>query len=111
MVQWWTEASGHLSEADPAGGAPSAIHQLSVNVKKGTLMWTMSGFADEIDPDLETQCTILDQLGIKYIEFRSAWDTNVLDLDDDPDRGGRRDPCRAQLDCLIHRITDRQDQH
>ena len=46
-------------------------------------MWTMSGFADEIDPDLETQCTILDQLGIKYIEFRSAWDTNVLDLDDD----------------------------
>ena len=58
---------------------PSPISQL----RKGTLMWTMSGFADEIDPDLETQCTILDQLGIKYIEFRSAWDTNVLDLDDD----------------------------
>ncbi|MHA6523259.1 sugar phosphate isomerase/epimerase family protein [Tessaracoccus sp. G1721] len=46
-------------------------------------MWTLSGFADEIDDDLETQCALLDQLGIRYIEFRSAWGVNVLDLDDD----------------------------
>ncbi len=45
-------------------------------------MWTLSGFADEIDPDLETQCRLLAQLGIHYIEFRSAWDVNVLDLSD-----------------------------
>ena len=46
-------------------------------------MWTLSGFADEIDPDLQTQCDVLAGLGIRYVEFRSAWDVNVLDLDDD----------------------------
>ncbi|MET3805617.1 sugar phosphate isomerase/epimerase [Nakamurella sp. UYEF19] len=46
-------------------------------------MWTLSGFADEIDPDLETQCRVLDQLGITFLELRSAWDTNVLDLADE----------------------------
>ena len=35
-------------------------------------MWTLSGFADEIDDDLERQCSLLDQLGIRFIEFRSA---------------------------------------
>ena len=45
-------------------------------------MWTLSGFADEIDPDLQTQCDVLTELGIRYVEFRSAWDINVLDLDD-----------------------------
>jgi sugar phosphate isomerase/epimerase len=43
-------------------------------------MWILSGFADEIDPDLSTQCSVLDQLGIRYIELRSAWNVNVLDL-------------------------------
>ena len=46
-------------------------------------MWTLSGFADEIDDDLERQCSLLDQLGIRFIEFRSAWGVNVLDLDDE----------------------------
>ncbi|NED98172.1 sugar phosphate isomerase/epimerase [Phytoactinopolyspora alkaliphila] len=46
-------------------------------------MWTLSGFADEISPDLDEQCRVLNELGIGHIEFRSAWDTNVLDLDDD----------------------------
>jgi len=46
-------------------------------------MWTLSGFADEIDPDLSVQCDVLQQLSIRYIEFRSAWNINVLDLDDD----------------------------
>ncbi len=45
-------------------------------------MWTLSGFADEIDADLATQCTVLNDLGIRYLEFRSAWDVNVLDLTD-----------------------------
>ena len=43
-------------------------------------MWTLSGFADEIDPDLTTQCRVLNGLGIGFIELRSAWDVNVLDL-------------------------------
>jgi sugar phosphate isomerase/epimerase len=46
-------------------------------------MWTLSGFADEIDPDLTTQCEVLNQLGITFIELRSAWDVNVLDLSDE----------------------------
>jgi sugar phosphate isomerase/epimerase len=46
-------------------------------------MWTLSGFADEIDPDLDTQCQVLDRLGITNIELRSAWDVNVLDLSDE----------------------------
>ena len=46
-------------------------------------MWTLSGFADEIDADLQAQCDVLTELGIKFVEFRSAWDINVLDLDDD----------------------------
>lgn len=46
-------------------------------------MWVMSGFADEIDPDPETQCAVLDDLGIRYLELRSAWDVNVLDLTDE----------------------------
>ena len=46
-------------------------------------MWTLSGFADEIDPDLATQCAVLNDLRITHVEFRSAWDTNVLDLTDE----------------------------
>jgi sugar phosphate isomerase/epimerase len=45
-------------------------------------VWTLSGFADEISPDLDEQCRVLDELGVRYLEFRSAWQTNVLDLDD-----------------------------
>ena len=53
-------------------------------------MWTLSGFADEIRPDLQSQCQTLNGLGIEYVELRSAWDTNVLDLDDDQlDAAGR----------------------
>jgi sugar phosphate isomerase/epimerase len=43
-------------------------------------MWTLSGFADEIGPDLSLQLDVVTGLGLKYIELRSAWDTNVLDL-------------------------------
>jgi sugar phosphate isomerase/epimerase len=46
-------------------------------------MWTLSGFADEISPELSVQCEVLNGLGIGYLEFRSAWNTNVLDLDDE----------------------------
>lgn len=45
-------------------------------------MWTLSGFADEIAPDLDEQCRTLDALGIGYVELRSAWGVGVLDLGD-----------------------------
>jgi sugar phosphate isomerase/epimerase len=45
-------------------------------------MWTMSGFADEIDADFEVQCRVLTELGVEYLELRSAWGVNVLDLSD-----------------------------
>ncbi len=44
-------------------------------------MWTLSGFADEISPDLDEQVALVTSLGLKYVELRSAWDVNVLDLD------------------------------
>ena len=44
-------------------------------------MWILSGFADEISPDFEAQCRLLSDLGLRYLELRSAWDVNVLDLD------------------------------
>ncbi len=44
-------------------------------------MWTLSGFADEISPDLDEQIEVVTGLGLKYIEFRTAWDRNALDLD------------------------------
>jgi sugar phosphate isomerase/epimerase len=43
-------------------------------------MWTLSGFADEISSDLTEQCEVATSLGLKYIEVRSAWDVNILDL-------------------------------
>jgi sugar phosphate isomerase/epimerase len=44
-------------------------------------MWTLSGFADEIDNDPRVQFQVLADLDIRYVEFRSAWGINVLDLD------------------------------
>jgi sugar phosphate isomerase/epimerase len=44
-------------------------------------MWTLSGFADEIDNDFTTQCQVVSDLGLKYLEIRSAWGVNILDLD------------------------------
>lgn len=45
-------------------------------------MWTLSGFSDEISSDLREQVQVVRELGMDWIEFRSAWDTNVLDLDE-----------------------------
>jgi len=45
-------------------------------------MWTLSGFVDEISEDFETQCSVAAGLGLAYVEIRSAWGVNILDLDD-----------------------------
>ncbi len=55
-------------------------------------MWTLSGFADEIDPDFATQCDVAKGLGLKFLEIRSAWGTNILDLDE-----GQLEAMRQQL--------------
>ncbi len=46
-----------------------------------TAVWTLSGFGDEVDPDPAVQAAVLLALGAQYIEVRSAWGTNVVDLD------------------------------
>jgi sugar phosphate isomerase/epimerase len=47
------------------------------------LMWTLSGFSDEISPDPREQCEVASGLGLRYLELRSAWNVNILDLDAD----------------------------
>jgi len=46
-------------------------------------MFTLSGFADEIDAQLDVQLQVLGGLGIHYLELRGVWGKNVLELDDD----------------------------
>lgn len=46
-------------------------------------MWTLSGFSDEISPDFTEQCAVVSGLGMRYVEVRSAWDVNILDLTPD----------------------------
>jgi sugar phosphate isomerase/epimerase len=45
-------------------------------------VWTLSGFGDEIDPDPVVQLAVLSALGARHLELRSAWDVNVVDLDE-----------------------------
>ena len=45
-------------------------------------MWTLSGFIDEISDDFSLQCKVASDLGLRYVEVRSAWGINILDLDE-----------------------------
>ncbi|NLV74980.1 MAG: TIM barrel protein [Chloroflexi bacterium] len=45
-------------------------------------MYILSGFADEISPDLDQQLATLQTLEIRYLELRGVWGKNVLALDD-----------------------------
>ncbi|MBI2808231.1 MAG: sugar phosphate isomerase/epimerase [Planctomycetes bacterium] len=45
-------------------------------------MFTLSAFADEIDPDPIKQIDILNSCGVRHVEFRSIHGTNVLSLSD-----------------------------
>jgi 3-dehydroshikimate dehydratase len=46
-------------------------------------MFTLTGFGDEISPNLAEQLDLLESEGVKYLEFRGVWDKNVLDLSDE----------------------------
>jgi len=45
-------------------------------------MIRLSGFADEIGPDLDLQIRTLREEHMRYLELRGVWETNVLDLTD-----------------------------
>lgn len=45
-------------------------------------MFTLSAFADEIDPNPEKQVELLKRCGVRFIEFRSILGVNVLNLSD-----------------------------
>ncbi len=45
-------------------------------------MFTLSGFADEISPDLDVQLDVLQDLNIRHLEMRGVWGKNVLALTD-----------------------------
>ena len=52
-------------------------------------MILISAFADEIAADPVEQVEVLDALGIRHIEFRSIFGTNVLDLTQEQHKGFR----------------------
>ncbi|HKV59701.1 MAG TPA: sugar phosphate isomerase/epimerase family protein [Ktedonobacteraceae bacterium] len=45
-------------------------------------MIRLSAFADEISPELDEQIATLQREGIRYLDLRSTWNINVLDLSD-----------------------------
>ena len=45
-------------------------------------MWTLSAFADEVAPELETQLDTLDAEQIRLLDLRRVWGKNVLLLSD-----------------------------
>lgn len=45
-------------------------------------MWTLTGFADEISPDLDEQLATLAAEELRYLELRGVWGKNVLKLSD-----------------------------
>jgi sugar phosphate isomerase/epimerase len=46
------------------------------------VVFSLSGFADEISPELDQQIQVLSELDIHYLELRGVWGKNVLQLDD-----------------------------
>jgi sugar phosphate isomerase/epimerase len=46
------------------------------------MTFVLSGFADEISPDLSQQLAVLAAESISHLELRSVWSINVADLDD-----------------------------
>ncbi len=74
-------------------------------------MIRLSAFADEISPDLDEQIATLQRQGIRYLDLRSMWNINVLDLSDAHIR-----QIKQILDAQRHarggyRFSSRQDRH
>lgn len=43
-------------------------------------MWRISGFGDEISPNLQEQITVIRELGLQFIDLRAVWDRNIMTL-------------------------------
>jgi sugar phosphate isomerase/epimerase len=65
-------------------------------------VWTLSGFSDEISDDFAEQCDVVRGLGLRYIEIRSAWGTNILDLS--PEQLARVQDLLAEHDLRVSSI-------
>jgi sugar phosphate isomerase/epimerase len=52
-----------------------------ISVTETNPVWSLSGFGDEVDPDPAVQAAVLLALGASHIEVRSAWGTNVSELE------------------------------
>ncbi|GAI75801.1 unnamed protein product, partial [marine sediment metagenome] len=46
-------------------------------------MFKLTGFGDEISPDLTTQLEVMGSVGIKHLELRGIKGKNVLELSED----------------------------
>lgn len=46
-------------------------------------MYSLSGSTAEFSLDADEQCAVVTGLGIKHLEIRSTWHTDVVDLTDD----------------------------
>jgi 3-dehydroshikimate dehydratase len=53
-----------------------------VTIKGGDVLVTLTGFADEISPELDVQLKVLASEQINHLELRGIWNKNVLDLSD-----------------------------
>lgn len=62
---------------------------MTIMSENSSPVWMLSGFGDEIDDDPAIQIAVLQALGANHIEVRSAWGTNIVDLDQE--RLGRLD--------------------
>jgi len=65
-----------------AAGLVFCLMRDGPNVKGGSIVFVLSGFADEISPELEEQLDVLTSLDIEYLELRGVWGQNVLELAD-----------------------------
>lgn len=65
-------------------------------------MFTITGFADELDKDFEVQMKYWKKMGLSWFELRSAWGVNVMDLTDDQIRRIKDiiDPIGVKVSCI-----------
>lgn len=66
------------------------------------MTWTLSGFADEISPDLDEQLDTLAAESMHYLELRGVWGTNVAELTDE--QLGRIERRLAERDVRVSSI-------
>jgi sugar phosphate isomerase/epimerase len=79
----WTPFVNWVTALEPACELPARrpLNQEIRVSKTTTAVWPLSGFGDEIDPDPAVQAAVLLALGASHIEVRSAWGTNVSELE------------------------------